>query len=140
MPADAPFRRLVVVGIGLIGSSLARIVRREHLAERIVGVDSDPAVRDKALALGIVDEVEADPARAATGADLVVICTPISGYGALAHAMVPMSARSSRRRFATSSRICAPALPSCPATRSPAPSIRGPKPALPRCSTGAGAS
>jgi len=90
MQADAPFRRLVVVGIGLIGSSLARIVRREHLAERIVGVDIDPAVRDTAMALGIVDEVEADPGRAATGADLVVICTPIGGYGALARAMVPM--------------------------------------------------
>jgi cyclohexadieny/prephenate dehydrogenase len=90
MTEDAPFRRLVVVGIGLIGSSLARVVRRERLAERIVGVDADPAVRDKALALGIVDEIEADPARAAAGADLVVICTPISFYGAIARAIMPV--------------------------------------------------
>jgi cyclohexadieny/prephenate dehydrogenase len=90
MADDAPFRRLVVAGIGLIGSSLARVVRREQLAERIVGVDRDPRVRDTALALGIVDEVEADPARAAVGADLVVICTPISGYEAIARAISPV--------------------------------------------------
>jgi cyclohexadieny/prephenate dehydrogenase len=89
MAADAPFRRLVVIGIGLIGSSLARVVRREKLAERIVGVDVDPAVRAKAASLGIVDEVVAEPERAAAGADLVVLCTPISGYDAITRAIVP---------------------------------------------------
>jgi len=90
MTADMPFRRLVVAGIGLIGSSLARVVRRERLATEIVGVDADPDVRAKALALGIVDAVEADPARAAVGADLVVICTPISGYAGIARAIGPV--------------------------------------------------
>jgi cyclohexadieny/prephenate dehydrogenase len=90
MAEDAPFRRVVVIGIGLIGSSLARVIRRERLAERIVGVDSDPAVRARATALGIVDEVEAAPERAAAGADLVVLCTPISGYDGAARAIVPV--------------------------------------------------
>ena len=87
--ADAPFRRLVVIGIGLIGSSLARVVRRERLAERIVGVDLSADVCAKVLALGIVDEVDADPARAVAGADLVVICTPVSAYAAIARAIAP---------------------------------------------------
>ena len=87
--AETPFRRLVVIGIGLIGSSLARVARREHLAERIVGADLSAEVRQKALALGIVDEVEADLARAAAGADLVVIATPVSAYGAIARAIAP---------------------------------------------------
>jgi cyclohexadieny/prephenate dehydrogenase len=85
--AEAPFRRLVVIGIGLIGSSLARVARREGLAERIVGADLSAEVRQKALALGVVDEVEADLGRAAAGADLVVIATPVSAYGAIARAI-----------------------------------------------------
>jgi cyclohexadieny/prephenate dehydrogenase len=92
MSAEAPFRRLVVVGIGLVGSSLARVVRREGLAAHIVGVDIDPDVRAKALALGVVDAVEADAARAAAGADLVVISTPISGYPGVARAIGPVLA------------------------------------------------
>ena len=89
LPASAPFRRLVIAGIGLIGSSLARVARREHLAEQIVGIDADPDVRAKALALGVVDVVEADPARAAAGADLVVLATPLSGYEEIARAIMP---------------------------------------------------
>ena len=92
MSANAPFPRLVIVGLGLIGSSLARVVRREGLATHIVGVDIDPDVRAKATALGIVDTVEADPGRAAAGADLVVISTPISGYAAVARAIGPVLA------------------------------------------------
>jgi cyclohexadieny/prephenate dehydrogenase len=87
--AETPFKRAVIVGIGLIGSSLARVMRREQLAAQIVGVDRDPAVRETARALGIVDSVDAEPARAAAGADLVVICTPVSGYEAVARAIMP---------------------------------------------------
>jgi cyclohexadieny/prephenate dehydrogenase len=90
MAENKPFRRLVIVGIGLIGSSLARVVRREKLAEQIVGVDRDAMVRGTALKLGIVDVVEAEPATAAVGADLVVICTPVSGYGEIARAIMPV--------------------------------------------------
>jgi cyclohexadieny/prephenate dehydrogenase len=89
MMAETPFRRLVIAGIGLIGSSLARVARREHLAEQIVGIDANPDVRAKALALGVVDAVEADPARAAAGADLVVLATPLSGYAEIARAVMP---------------------------------------------------
>jgi cyclohexadieny/prephenate dehydrogenase len=89
MAADTPFRRLVIVGIGLIGSSLARVARRERLAARIVGVDADPGVRVKAAALGILDEVEAQPERAVAGADLVVLCVPVSAYDAIARAIMP---------------------------------------------------
>jgi len=90
--ADAPFRRAVIVGIGLIGSSLARAMQRHKLAAQVVGVDRDPAVRETARRLAIVDAVEADPARAAAGADLLVICTPISGYAEVARAAVPVLA------------------------------------------------
>ena len=84
-----PFRQVTVIGLGLIGSSLVRVIRREKLAGRIVGGDGSHAVRTKALELGIVDAVEADPARAVAGSDLVVFATPISAYAGLARIVGP---------------------------------------------------
>jgi cyclohexadieny/prephenate dehydrogenase len=86
---QAPFRQVTVIGLGLIGSSLVRVIRREKLAGRIVGGDGSYAVRAKALELGIVDAVEADPARAVAGSDLVVFATPISAYAGLARIVGP---------------------------------------------------
>ncbi len=86
---QAPFRQVTVIGLGLIGSSLVRVIRREKLAGRIVGGDGSHAVRARALELGIVDAVEADPARAVAGSDLVVFATPISAYAGLARIVGP---------------------------------------------------
>ncbi|MBV8167126.1 MAG: prephenate/arogenate dehydrogenase family protein [Alphaproteobacteria bacterium] len=86
---QAPFRQVTVIGLGLIGSSLVRVIRREKLAGRIVGGDGSHAVRAKALELGIVDAVEADPARAVANSDLVVFATPISAYAGLARIVGP---------------------------------------------------
>jgi prephenate dehydrogenase len=68
---------LAVVGVGLIGGSIGLAARRRGIAGRVVGADRDATVRDHALAAGIVDEVWDDPAAAARGADLVVVCTPV---------------------------------------------------------------
>jgi cyclohexadieny/prephenate dehydrogenase len=87
--APAPFRRIAIVGIGLIGSSLAHAVRREELADEIVGWDSTVEVRVKARALGLVDRMASDAADAARGADLVVLATPLSAYVPVLQAMAP---------------------------------------------------
>jgi len=81
------FRRLALVGIGLIGSSLARVARREGLAAEIVCCARREATRDTALALGIVDHAYADPAACVAGADLVILCTPVGSYADLAAAI-----------------------------------------------------
>jgi len=74
---------MVVVGVGLIGGSLALAVRKAGLVETVVGVDADPAHREVALATGMVDratgELTADLARA----DLVVLAVPVAEIVAL---------------------------------------------------------
>jgi prephenate dehydrogenase len=71
------FANLVLVGVGLIGGSVGLAARRRGLADRVVGVDRDPAALGQALAAGILDEACPDLARAAAGADLIVVCTPV---------------------------------------------------------------
>ena len=74
------FRRLALIGIGLIGSSIARAARRHHLVDEIVATARSKATRDTALKLGIVDKVYAGAAAAVRGADLVIVCTPLGAY------------------------------------------------------------
>jgi len=87
-PRDRPlFERLALVGFGLIGSSIARAARRLNLAGAIVAVDADAAVLARVRALGLADEATSDPARAAGGADHVILCVPIGAYEAVTKAM-----------------------------------------------------
>ncbi len=83
------FDRVALIGLGLIGSSLARAIRRGRLARTLVACDASAAVRDKVVELGLADRVVADPAAAVRGADLVVVCTPVSTYAGLAAAFGP---------------------------------------------------
>lgn len=70
------FSRLAVIGLGLLGGSVARAARRAGVADRIVAAGRRPAPLERALAEGVVDEV-ADIAGAVRGADLVVLGTPV---------------------------------------------------------------
>jgi len=69
---------LVIVGVGLLGGSLARAVRQRDVARRLVGIDRAESHRRRAVELGLVDQAVADLAdEAAAGADMVVACTPV---------------------------------------------------------------
>ena len=83
------FDTVALVGVGLIGSSLARVMRREGLAKKIVGCARTRRTRSKCLELGIVDAMFASPRNAAKGADLIVICSPVSAYSAIAESLAP---------------------------------------------------
>ena len=83
------FERVALIGIGLIGSSLARVIKRDRQAGHIVASARTQATLDKAIELGIADSVTTDPAEAADGADLVVICAPVGAYAAIAEAIGP---------------------------------------------------
>ncbi|MGP1397792.1 MAG: prephenate/arogenate dehydrogenase family protein [Inquilinaceae bacterium] len=89
MTAAPIFDRLALIGLGLIGSSVARAARRHGLVGEIVGHARTARTRDTALALGIVDRVEADPAVAVADADAVMLCTPLGTYAALMAAIAP---------------------------------------------------
>jgi cyclohexadieny/prephenate dehydrogenase len=81
------FRRVAIVGFGLIGSSVARVLRRDGLAGEIVACDASAEARARVLALGIADRALASPAAAVRGADLVMLCTPVRSFGAIGAAM-----------------------------------------------------
>jgi cyclohexadieny/prephenate dehydrogenase len=84
-----PFRRVAMLGIGLINGSLAAVLRREAAAGEIVAWARQEGTRARARELGLCDRAEADPAQAVAGADLVVLGVPPAAVGALAEAMRP---------------------------------------------------
>lgn len=87
--ATPPIGRLTIVGLGLIGSSIARAARRYNLAGTIVALDRDAAVRERVAELGIADVVTGDPREGATEADLVILCVPVGAIGAAAAELAP---------------------------------------------------
>jgi prephenate dehydrogenase len=70
-------RRLCIIGVGLIGGSLARALRRRADCPEIVGASRNGAHLQKALELGVIDRFETDLGKAVAGADLVVVCVPL---------------------------------------------------------------
>lgn len=84
------FDRVALIGIGLIGSSLAHVMRRQKLASEITGYARSEATRGKALELGLVDRVYPTAAEAVKNADLVILCSPVGTYGALAQEIGPV--------------------------------------------------
>ena len=84
-----PFNRLAIIGLGLIGSSIARAVRKSGAAKTIVAIDRDAHVRERVKALGIADEVVGDAATGVAGADLVILCVPVMANAALAAIIGP---------------------------------------------------
>lgn len=89
--AEAPlFGRVALIGIGLIGSSMALAMRRHGLAREIVCAARSEATRATALRLGLVDAAFATAAEAAKGADLIVLATPIGVFGRIAEEIGPV--------------------------------------------------
>ncbi len=85
MATEKPqFERVALIGLGLIGSSLSHIMRREGLAGEITGHARTAATRDKAMALGLVDAMHDSAAEAVAGADLVMLCVPVGACGPVA--------------------------------------------------------
>jgi cyclohexadieny/prephenate dehydrogenase len=84
------FRRLALVGVGLIGSSVARVARqRGDIAGEIVATARSEATRARVRELGIADRVVATAEEAVDGADCVMLCAPVGAYAAIAQAIAP---------------------------------------------------
>jgi len=89
-PEEAlPFERLAIIGIGLIGSSIALAARRFALARRVVLFDISDEVRREARALGLGDEIASSFAESVDGADAVIICVPVGACGAVVAEIAP---------------------------------------------------
>jgi cyclohexadieny/prephenate dehydrogenase len=87
--SDLFFERVAFIGIGHIGSSLARLMRRDKLAGTIVACARRQETLDTVRRLKLAEEVTNDPAAAVKGADLVVIATPLSTYAEIGKSIAP---------------------------------------------------
>ncbi|NNF80665.1 MAG: prephenate dehydrogenase/arogenate dehydrogenase family protein, partial [Rhizobiales bacterium] len=81
------FDKIALIGLGLIGSSLCHVIRREGLAVKIAGHARSAETLATALKIGLVDDVYEDAADAVDGADLVILCVPVGAIGTVAEAI-----------------------------------------------------
>jgi cyclohexadieny/prephenate dehydrogenase len=79
-----PFARVSIVGLGLIGSSIARAVRQTMPTVRLTGYDADPEVRAVADTIGLCDDITDSAGACVIDADLVILCVPVGAMGAAA--------------------------------------------------------
>lgn len=80
---------LCILGVGLIGGSLARALREAGLVRRVVGCGRDPGNLARAIELGVIDEAFHDPAQAVVGADLVVVAVTLGATGDILATIAP---------------------------------------------------
>ncbi|MCP1547641.1 MULTISPECIES: prephenate/arogenate dehydrogenase family protein [Methylorubrum] len=81
-------KRLAIVGLGLIGSSVARGARTYGLADAIIAIDRDAGVIERVMALGLAEATSTE-ASAVAEADLVILCVPVGAIGAVAAEIAP---------------------------------------------------
>ena len=92
--AEPLFRRLALIGVGLIGSSIAHVARRRgDIAGEIVATARTAATRETVARLGLADRVLADMGETVADADCVILCTPVGAYADVATAIAPHLAK-----------------------------------------------
>ena len=89
MASPVLYDRLALIGVGLIGGSIARAARALGLVREIVATSRSEPTRQRIRELGLADEVVDTSAAAVAGADLVIVCVPIGACGAVAKEIGP---------------------------------------------------
>ena len=84
------FNKVCFVGLGLIGASLAQVIRDKGLAKTIVAVSRSAVTIDKGVRYGLLDAGFAEVSQAAIGADLVVIATPVQAVKRIFEQLKPI--------------------------------------------------
>jgi cyclohexadieny/prephenate dehydrogenase len=84
-----PFSRVAIIGMGLIGSSLARAIRHTMPTVRISASDASAQVRARVLELGLADDVADSAGAAVVDADLVILCVPVGAMAEVAAEIAP---------------------------------------------------
>ena len=84
MSTQPIFERLALIGVGLIGSSIARAARAEGVVRSIVATARSGATRRRVAELGLADQVVETNAAAVEGADIVIVCVPVGQCGPVA--------------------------------------------------------
>jgi cyclohexadieny/prephenate dehydrogenase len=84
-----PMKKIAIIGLGLIGSSIAHATRRANLAKEISGHDASADVLERAHDIGFCDTLHANVGGAVKDAELVILCAPVGAYKAIARAIAP---------------------------------------------------
>ena len=74
------FKKVCIIGCGLIGSSLARSIKKNKLASKVVSSNRSDLINKKVIELKIVDESSSDTKKMTKESDLIIIATPLSSY------------------------------------------------------------
>lgn len=74
------FNKITIIGLGLIGSSIARAIKKKHLCKNLVAHDKSKIVLKKIVKLKITNHIEANLKKSVQDSDLVIICTPLGTY------------------------------------------------------------
>ncbi len=83
------FNNVTIIGVGLIGGSLARVMKSKGIAGSIRGGGRSRATLERALALGVIDSIDPNPAYSVEDADLVVLATPVGTFETIVRAAGP---------------------------------------------------
>lgn len=81
--------RLCIIGVGLIGGSLARALKRAGACYEIVGCGRDEVALRRAVELGVIDRYHVDPAQAVQGADVIVLAVPLGAMEPVLRSIAP---------------------------------------------------
>ncbi|MBT0665500.1 prephenate dehydrogenase/arogenate dehydrogenase family protein [Geobacter pelophilus] len=81
--------RLAIIGVGLIGGSLARILREKGEVGEVVGIGRGKANLERAVELGVIDRYAHDPAEGVSGADMVFLATPVCTIADIVKTIAP---------------------------------------------------
>jgi cyclohexadieny/prephenate dehydrogenase len=84
-----PMKKIAIIGLGLIGSSIAHAARRAKLATEIAGHDASADVRQRARDIGFCNTLHAEAGAAVKNADLVILCAPVGAYKSIARTIAP---------------------------------------------------
>lgn len=82
-------KRILIVGLGLIGGSLAKALRSRNICQTVIGYDRDQAELDTGLRLGVIDEAATDLMGAVENADVVVLAVPVKAMETVLAEMLP---------------------------------------------------
>jgi cyclohexadieny/prephenate dehydrogenase len=89
MNKPPPINRLALIGLGLLGSSIAHALRRSALAGHIAGYARSVSTRNKAMEIGFIDSVHDSAAACVANCDVIILCAPVGAYGAIAKEIAP---------------------------------------------------
>ncbi len=83
------FETITIIGLGLQGSSLARVIKDRKIAKQTIGYDASEIVRKRSHEIGFCNKIENSAVDAVKNADLVILAIPVGVYGAVAKEFLP---------------------------------------------------